>query len=326
MKRLVRWYRGLSFEERTIFHARFSIIFNILIAGIKIILGFVANPVFFATAVVQFFLMLSRWECFRGVTHPERKSFKFRNNLVATFLIMAGIIYSLYMIMTLMQNFTIRTYDLYLGTLVALVAFVEFGVSIKGCLNAYGRGHYYRNIKLISLCSAFTAISLAQMAIMSFAHEGDHLKFDGWFGVGIGGIIIMIGIYVFIAPKISILDRKHNVYHMTEDTTTPMSERFKIKLTNSRFYGNYYYVGRTENGMIDGMILEEKNPILKLNLVLKIIIIIFSEILIFPYAVGALIYHFKNAKLIKKLDKMMLDNGCIKILEREEILILEDNF
>ena len=102
-------YRSLSFEQRTMFHARFSILFNLILAGIKLILGFVINAVFFVTAVVNLFMLLSRWECLQGATKPQRRTFRFRNNCVGIFLILAGVQYTIYMIFLLFERFEART-------------------------------------------------------------------------------------------------------------------------------------------------------------------------------------------------------------------------
>ncbi len=311
----VKKYRALSFEERTMFHAKFSIGFNLILAVGKIILGFFVNAVFFVTAGVNFFMMLSRFECYLGATKPHLRSFRFRNNIIGTFLTLAGIQYTFYMCMLLISRFETRSYSMLEGTMIAFVSFVELGIAIKGCFNAYGKGHYYRNIKMTNLCSAFTAMALTAMAILSFADSGQNKDFECWFGIGVGIIIMLIGLYVFIAPMISIVDRKHNVYEMTENSDLITEERFKFKLTHSKFYGNYYYVGRIQGGIVDGTIVEEKNPILRWNIWIKILVIFLSEILIFPYAIGALIFHFKNAGLIKKLDKLMISHGCIRISE-----------
>ncbi|MDE6656156.1 MAG: hypothetical protein K2J85_04110 [Anaeroplasmataceae bacterium] len=314
---LVKRYRALSFEDRTIFNARFSIIFNLLLAIGKIILGFFANTVFFVTAVVNVFMMLSRFECYLGATRPHRRSFRYRNNFVGTFLVLAGVGYTIYMVLLLFSVFKTRDYNMAIGIAIAFVSFVELGVAIRGCLNAYGTGHYYRNIKMINLCSALTAIALTEMAILSFADETDTRVFDCWFGIGVGILIIILGIYVFIAPMVSIIDRKHNVYKMTENSDL-REDRFKFKLTNSKFYGNYYYIGKIQNDMVDGLVLQEKNPIFKWNIFILILVILLSEILIFPYAIGALVFHFKNAGIIKKLDELMTTHGCIKVEEKEE--------
>lgn len=317
MSNLITRYKTLSFEEKTIFNARFSIVFNFLLAIGKFILGFIANAVFFVTATINIFMMLSRLECYLGAVRPHLKTFRFRNNLVGTFLVLAGIIYTIYMILLLFSKFETRQYGKVVGIFIALVSFIELGVAIKGCFLAYGKGHYYRNIKMTNLCSAFTAIALTEMAIMSFAGDGQSKAMDCWLGIGVGILIFLLGVYVFIAPKVSIIDRRHNVYEMTEDSDLVIEQQINIQLTNSRFYGNYYFFGNIQGGVVDGMIFEKTNPLYDWNIFLKIIIIILSEILIFPYALGALIFYFKNANLIKKLDKIMIAHGCIKKIEME---------
>ncbi|MDE6407926.1 MAG: hypothetical protein K2K50_04915, partial [Anaeroplasmataceae bacterium] len=182
----IKRYRALSFEDRTIFNARFSILFNLILAIGKLILGFFANNVFFVTAIVNIFMMLSRFECYLGATKPHRRSFRYRNNFVGTFLVLAGIGYAIYMFLLLFSVFETSDYSMFVGIVIAFISFVELGVAIRGCLNAYGVGHYYRNIKMINLCSALTAIALTEMAIMSFADETDTKVFDCWFGIGVG--------------------------------------------------------------------------------------------------------------------------------------------
>ena len=56
----------------------------------------------------------------------------------------------------------------------------------------------------------------------------------------------------------------------------------------------------------------------KWNIWIKILVFTLSEILIFPYAVGALVSYFKNGKLVSHLDKKMAEIGYIKIRESEE--------
>ncbi|MDE7263501.1 MAG: hypothetical protein K2N64_02410 [Anaeroplasmataceae bacterium] len=325
MVNMVKWYRGLSFEERTLFHAKFSIIFNFILAVGKVILGFFVNAVFFVTAVVNGFMMLSRLECYLGVTKPNSKSFWYRNNFIGAFLVLAGVQYTFYMVMLWISRFETRSYTMIVGIVIAFVSFIELGVAIKGCFNAYGRGHYYRNIKMTNLCSALTAIALTEMAITSFSSVEQNTKIDNWFGLVVGISIILMGCFVFIAPLISIVDRKRNVYQMTEDSDFNTECRIRYQLTKSRIYGNYFYIGRIQGGLIRGVVVKGKNPILQFNIFVKMILILFSEILIFPYAVGALIFHFRCATIIKKLDQYMISHGCIKIVEQEEEIPLEEN-
>ncbi len=313
MKSLIKQYRELSFEQRTMFHAKFSIIFNFILACGKIVLGFFVNSVFFVTGTVNIFMMLSRYECYVGATKPNRKSFQFRNTCIGIFLILAGLQYMFYMILLLIARFETRSYSQTVGILIAFVAFIELGVAIKGCFNAYGKGHYYRNIKITNLCTAFTAIALAEMAITSFASQEMHKNMDCWFGIGVGLIIVLNGIWVFIAPKVSIIDRRYNVYEMTEDSDFITESQISFRLTHSKIYGNYTYEAQIEGGRIEGKIEKNRSPIFNFNIGIKLILIILSEILIFPYAIGAFIFHVREVSLICKLDKYMEQHGCIRV-------------
>ena len=122
----------------------------------------------------------------------------------------------------------------------------------------------------------------------------------------------------FIAPRISIADRKHNVYKIEENSDLLCETKIKIKLTNSKFYGNYYYIGRNKNKVIEGIVAKDKNPFFQFNLIKKTLLLLFSEILLFPYAIGAFIFHIKNSKLIVKLDSIMEQHNCLKLHQKKE--------
>ena len=316
MKKMINDYRELSFEDRTIFNAKFSMIFNGIMAIGKFILAFFFGVFFFVNGVVNVLMMVSKAECYLGVKNPNKRSFRFRNNMIGFFLIASGIQYTFYMARLLLTDVSVMEYNIFLGIAIACVAFVEMGIAIKGLFNAAGKGHYYRNIKLINLSSALTAIVLTEIAIMSFASETDSRMLDGFFGVGVGALIIILGVFVLIAPKISIVDREHNVYKLKENMESNFNEdEINIRLTNSRFYATFYYKGKKDNDIIDGHIVKGKSPIFKWNIYILILVLILSEILIFPYAVGALVNYFKNYKLIEKLDNIMLENNYEKVGE-----------
>lgn len=313
MMKLINKYRALSFEEKTIFMTKISILNNLVLAAGKIILSIFFGVFFLVAGIVNVFIMGSKYQCYLGERYPHKKTFEYRNRMIGLFLLCAGVEYAIYMARMTFTNVDIMKYDMILGICVACVAFVELAIAIKGCFNSFGKGHYYRNIKLISLCSALTAIVLTEVALTSFASEVDTRVINGLFGMIIGGIIVLISIYIFIAPKISIVDREHNVYKLKEGSEKIEDKEIVIKLTNSKYYGDYSYVGKIDGDIIDGHIVKGKTPIWSWNIYVLILVITLSEILIFPYAVGALIFHFKCSGLIDKLDKIMLDKGYEKI-------------
>ena len=312
MMKIVNYYRSLSFQEKTIFTAKLSILMNLILGIGKTILSFFFGVFFLVAAIVNYFIMLTKLECYLGIKYPNKKSFEYRNKCVGIFLLIAGLEYVIYMGRMIFTNVRIMDYDMILGIIIACVAFVELAIAIKGCFNSYGKGHYYRNIKLTSLCSALTAIVLTEVALTSFASETDLRMINGIVGMIVGIIIVLISIYVFIAPKISIVDKEHNVYKLKERCKPIKDGEIVIKLTNSMFYRNYVYVGKVSDNLIEGNIIQGKSPIWRWNIYWLSLVILLSEILIFPYAIGALVYHFKCRNIISELDKQMLEKGYEK--------------
>ncbi len=312
MLKIINQYRGLSFEDKTIFTTRLSILLNLFLGIGKIFLSFFFGIFFLVAGIVNIFIMLTKLECYLGVNNPEKKTFEYRNRCVGIFLLIAGLEYSIYMARMIFTDVSIMDYDMILGIIIACVSFAELAIAIKGCFNSLGKGHYYRNIKLTSLCSALTAIVLTEVALTSFASATDLRVVNGIVGMVVGIIIILISAYVFVAPKVSIVDREHNVYKLKEDGEGIKDEEIRIKLTNSKFYRDYVYVGKVDGDIIDGHIIQEKIPIWSWNIYILILVCVLSEILIFPYAFGALVYHFKCRKIIKKLDDIMLEKGYEK--------------
>lgn len=316
MKELLKKYLSLSFENKTIANTLFSIIFNCVMGIGKIVIGIFSSVFFIASGLVNVFLMFAKVQVYFGVRYPYKKSFEYRNRSMGIYLILAAVQYIVFMLRPLIFNVELTKYNMILGIAIAFVSFVELGVSIMGCFQAFGKGHYYRNIKLINLCSAFTAIVLTENAILSFTSESDTTFASSIFGAGVGLVNVLIGIYILLAPRISTVDRKHNVYRLNGSGFS--ENEINITLTNSKFYGNYFYVGKVVDDVVDGVIVKGKSPIIKWNIYIKILIVVLSEILIFPYAFGALIFHFKSSKIISKLDNEMLKLNCVKIKEVED--------
>ena len=314
----VNKYRGVPFEERTLFSCKLSIFLNSALAVGKFLLSFFFGIFFLVAAIVNVCIVIAKLECYLGVKYPNKKSFQFRNNMIGVFLLLAGAQYAIYMARLIFTDVDIMNYDMVLGISIACVSFVEMAIAIKGCFSSFGKGHYYRNIKLVSLCSAMTAIVLTEVALTSFASETDTRLMDGLFGVIVGILIILVAIFIFIAPRVSILDREHNVYKLKQGFEKIEEETIKIKLTNSKFYGDYIYKASVKDDLIEGHIVKGKSPIFKWNIYLKIFVIVLSEILIFVYAFGALVFYFKSAKIIRRLDEIMLEKGYEKIIEDEQ--------
>lgn len=314
MKKIISMYKRMTFEERTLFNTKFSCYFNGILGLGKIVLSLFEGVFFLVAGILNIFILLSKLECYMGVKNPNQRSFEKRNTLISIFLIFAGIQYSIYMARLIISDIEIMEYGMFLGIMIATVSFIELGIAIKGLFNAFGKGHYYRNIKIINMCSALTAIVLTEVALTSFASETDMRFINGIFGVSVGIFIIILGLFIKLASKISIVDKEQNVYMLIEGKDNLFTNNeIEIKLTNSKVCGNFTYVGKFDGQVIDGKIIKGKSEILKWNIYWKILIIILSEILIFVYGIWALIFYFKSPLVIKKLDEIMKKHNFIKI-------------
>ncbi len=313
MIKLLKKYFNLSFEDKTLFAALFSVIVNSLLATGKFIIS-INYGVFFAVAgTINVLIMLAKLQCYIGIKKPNKLDFKYRNILISLFLLFAGFQYSVYMARLVFTDVKVRDYSKLLAISIALVSFVEMGIAIRGIYKSLGTGYYYRNIKLINFCSALTAIVLTEIALTSVAAEYDTRVINGMFGMSVGIVIILISIYIFLAPKISIIGREHNIYRIVNEDKLLNDDEIVIELTHSKFYGNYSFIGLKKHLIVEGNIIKGKSPIIQWNIYLKILVIILSEILIFPYAIGYLVFNFKNLRLMRTLDKKMNELGCVKI-------------
>lgn len=316
MIKLIKKYKELSFEEKTLFAALFSVFTNILLATGKILLSINYGVFFLVAGILNLLIMLAKLQCYIGVRKPHKLKFIYRNSLVALFVFLAGMQYAIYMARMVFTDVKLIDYGGFLAVAIATVSFIEMGIAIKGLFSSIGTGHYYRNIKLINLCSALTAIVLTSVALTSFASQIDTRIINGLFGMGVGLIIVLVSIYMFFAPKISIVDREHNVYRKIDGDK---AQDIEIILTKSKFYSNFTYKGRANGNVVDGHIIKGESPIKKWNIYVIILVILLSEILIFPYAGGALWFHLSNYKLIANLDEEMKKLGYEKIKIDEEI-------
>lgn len=315
MKNLINKFRSLSYEDRCVFTVKFSIIFNSIIAVGKFGLAIFKSDVFFFVAgVINVLMMMSKLECYKGIKEKLGGE-DFKNKVIALFLGLSGIQYTIYMARLIYADTPLTDYGPFISIMIAFVAFVELGVAIYGCFKAVGKGYYFKNVKLINFCSALTAIVLTEVALMTFAtpEQGDTTFISGLFGVVVGAIIMIIAAYILIQPKISILGKERNVYRYVNGNYD--GENINIPLTNSKFYAIHYYEGKVENNIVDGVIKKGKSPIKSWNVWILVLVITLSEILIFPYAIGALVKHFKDIHMIDNLDNKMKELGFEKVEE-----------
>lgn len=328
IKKFIKFYTKKSFEEKIEFSSFISILSNFIFAIGKILITIYTKSIFFLiSGTINLCMGLAKRECYLGIKKPNTLPFKKRNRLVSLLVMIAGLMYILYMGRLLIFDVKTTNYTMLMGITIAAVSFVEMGFSITGLIKVKTSGNFYRNIKIINLVSGFNAMVSTQIAILSFTGSTNTNLANGLFGIGVGFLTIILGIFILILPTISMNERTHNEYQfiitkektiekLNQQTTYQVktnNDELKIIFSENKIFGTYYYDAKIENDKIIGDLKHENHFFKELHIIWKITIIILSEILIFAWFVGKLINFFKNANLPEKLNQMMLNADTKKI-------------
>lgn len=300
---IIRKYTSLDFKKKTEYSTIISIVFNICSGIFQFILGIITREYFLClSGFVNFFLLTSKLNCIFGIRNVKNKSFKERNLLVSLMLILSGICYILYMARLLIFDIQIKQYNMYIAIIIAAISFTQIGLAINGLVKAKGHGHLYKDIKVINFTSSLTGIVLTQTALLSMKNSEVLNTSVGYFGIGVGFIAILLGVFLLISPKYSIYEREHQVF---KNRNTCNNKEIKIMLIKDKIVGSYYYHGEISDNICDGYIKKERMCFFRMNIFFKILVCILSEILIFVLAFDALVFYFRSFALFKKLNKRM---------------------
>ena len=210
MKDLIRKFRTLEKKDQLIFFLICSTISNFFVGVIKFIFSLTIPSLwFFINAGFSFVLAICRLLTIRKynkikkikykqiIIREENKSY-LQNGIM---LILLGIMY-----------FFVSSYMYYKGTntnmheyityLVALISFTSIGTAIYGMVK-YKRNQepIIKGIKITNFANALTSIVLTQVVLLdTYANEYDS-TLNGYTGMGVSLIIIVLGLYMIISIK-----------------------------------------------------------------------------------------------------------------------------
>lgn len=311
MKKVISKIKSIPYEKRLIATSTVTTGVNTVIAASKIVVGIFSDLVMCAVGVFNILLMIAKITCIVGAR--KNKPFGKRNMFTAVFLFFAGLVYALYMGASLVFDMPQKHYSMWTSIMMAAIAFAEMGVAIYGLIKTKRRGHYYRNIKIVSFVSALIAIMTAQVALLSFT-ENNHLTANNAYtGIGIGIVTMLLAVYVYFAPQISTVDREHNIFRLVDPRANKIADmtadRAEILLVKSKIHGDYVFSAETDGDLLDGHIKKTHGFWKGLPLVVKIIFIILSEILVFVWAISYAVYFFRTLDMPARLKKLMETNG-----------------
>lgn len=136
-------------------------------------------------------------------------------------------------------------------------------------------------------------------------------------GIGGGTFISLCAIYILFAPKISVIDREHNVFVLQNAAENKLidlnAETIEIRLSRSPVYGSYIYRAAICGDVIDGHIVREQSLWKRMHVAWKTVCCILSEILIFVWLTGRMIFFFRSFNLPKRLEIKMKNSGFTKV-------------
>lgn len=319
MKNLIRKYREMPFEQKTILKTIIGLCFSAVLACGKLVIGLFTDYNLISIAVYTFGILLAKSECVLGVK-TNKRTFKQRNILTAVFLFISSVFYIGFMCRMFFIERHIKSQSMVYVLLLAFISFVELGFAIAGLIRTKNKGHYYRNIKIINFCVALIAILTTQMSILNMYSESGVVNIENaYLGIGVGIFIALCAIFILSAPKISIIDREHNVFKLENEMNNKVidmdCETVEIVLSCSVVYGSYVYRATVKDGIIDGHIERNKSLWRRMHLFWKIICCILSEILLFFWLIGRLLLFFRTINLPERLERKMNNNGFVKIGE-----------
>jgi len=209
--KVIRRFKSLEKSDKVIFFLRITVVINIIMAAVKFVFSLTLPSLwFFINAIFGIILSLLRILSIRDYKKVKlerdttvKRRIGFRNYLNnGILLILLGIAYfsvSVYMY----YKGTNTTMHEYLTYLVALIAFYSIGSSIYGMIK-YKRDHtpIIKSVKITNFANALTSIVLTQVVLLdTYASEYDLGEVNGYTGMGVSLIIIILGLYMILGIR-----------------------------------------------------------------------------------------------------------------------------
>lgn len=308
--------KQITYEKKFIYLILFSTYSNLVVVLVKFILAYIfrntGGGFFLISGTVNICILLAKMLCNKSLKEPSK--FKIYNFFVGLLIIISGVEYSIYMGRLLMFDTMHIDFPNWLSISWALIAFLEIIFGVRGLFVVRGKGHVFRNAQIINLGISLYAVVLAQVMILSALMDTKNANYyDAIIGITMGVINILLGIFIWFSPKVSLIDKLHNEYVPIGDGIE--EENVNIILVSSKIYGKIIYIAYNDGEKISGDIVREFNKIKNFKWYFLIPFIMFIVVLIIPYLLGALIFYFYSSKSVSILNKKMESLGYKKIKE-----------
>lgn len=291
-----------------------SLLINFLIALFNMISGLFFNYSILIIGVFSLLISFSKLVSLYSINKNKANDSKY-NLLTAILIFISSLIYIIYMSL-LLNNLNIKVkYTLFYSIFLALIAFTQLILTIRSFFTINVDTLARRNLLLIYFVCALTSLLTTQIALLSVntSPSIDINFYNGISGISIGIFTLIISLFIIFSKKYSLIVNNNFTFKLIDS-----SKNKKLDLTNkedsfilikSKIYGTYIYSYICIDDSINGKITKIKPSIKNVNIFIKVILIILSELLIFVYLVGYIIFLIFLIFLKDKLIKIMKDNG-----------------
>ena len=210
MKELIKTIKELEKQDRIVLFLIWSTIINLLAGIIKFVLSLTIPSMWlFVNAIFSFalgncrFLTIKKYGKIRNIKEADEKiklgySVYINNGI---FLILIGIAY-FFVSSYMYYKGTNTTMHEYITYLVALMAFTSIGTAIYGMIK-YKRNQeaIIKGIKITNFANALTSIVLTQVVLLDTFSNGYNSRINGYTGMGVSLVIILLGLSMIITAK-----------------------------------------------------------------------------------------------------------------------------
>lgn len=310
----IRKYRELSAEQRAVCTTAAGLCFSACLALGKLIVGLLTGSDLIGVALYTFGLLLAKAECVLGMAGGRKRSLRQRNLLTAAFLLFSSLAYVGFMGSMFFVERRIKRRGMSYVLILAFLSFCELGYAIAGLLRTKNRGSSFRNVKIINFCVALIAILTTQTAILNMLSETETVHIANAFsGIAVGGFIALCALYIAVSPYFGTAGREHNEFLLIDAARNRLTdtgrEKIELLLLPSFVYGDYVFRAELRQDTLAGEIERRASLWKRAHVVWKILFCVLSEILLFVWLIGRGILFLRSARLPRKLENLMRENG-----------------
>ena len=210
MKKIIKDFRALEKKDQIVFFLLCSTISNFIVGIVKLVLSltlpslwFFVNAGFSFVLAICRFLTIKEYRKIRMLNDEKERLKRGYNNYSRNgiMLILLGIMY-FFVSSYMYYKGTNTTMHEYITYLVALIAFASIGTAIYGMIK-YKRSQapIMKAIKITNFANALTYIVLTQVVLLDTYAKGYNSTLNGYTGMGVSLIIIVLGLSMIITAK-----------------------------------------------------------------------------------------------------------------------------